>query len=159
MTVNCGEFLKHTLSNCDGELRWISSHTLRNCDGKLLWISKIYLNAKVSQLLLECYFLLFEPKIFLHDIVINKSNDLPSKQHESQTSETHDCRSSSRNVRQPKFEKSQSHNTLHFIQSQCYTTLHFIQERCLTIICFKKQKGRKIKAGYFMHLLTFITST
>ena len=35
----------------------------------------IYLNAKVSQLLLKCYFLLFEPNIILHDIVINNSND------------------------------------------------------------------------------------
>ena len=52
----------------------------------------IYLNAKVSQLLLKCYFLLFEPNILLHDIVINKSNDLPSEQHENQTSETYDCR-------------------------------------------------------------------
>ena len=98
----------------------------------------IYLNAKVSQLLLKCYFLLFEPNILLYDIVINKSNDLPSKQHENQTSETSDCRSSTRNVRQPKFEKSQSYNTLHFIESQCYTTLHFIRKRCLTIICFQK---------------------
>ena len=46
----------------------------------------VYLNAKVSQLLLKCYFFLFEPNILLHDIVINKSNDLPSKQHENQTS-------------------------------------------------------------------------
>ena len=38
--------------------------------------SNIYLNAKVSQLLLKCYLLLFEPNILLHDIVINKSNDL-----------------------------------------------------------------------------------
>ena len=30
-----------------------------------------YLNAKVSQLLLKCYFLLFEPKILRHDIMIN----------------------------------------------------------------------------------------
>ena len=119
----------------------------------------IYLNAEVSQLLLKCYFLLFEPNILLHDIVINKSNDLPSKQHEHQTSETYDCRSSTRNVRQPKFEKSESYNTLHFIESQCYTTLHFIRKRCLTIICFQKQKGRQIKAGYLMHLLKFITST
>ena len=51
----------------------------------------IYLKAKVSQLLLKCYFLLFEPNILLHDIVINKSNDLPSKQHGIQTSETYDC--------------------------------------------------------------------
>ena len=119
----------------------------------------IYLNAKVLQLLLKCYFLLFEPKILLHDIVVNKSNDLPSKQHENQTSETYDCRSSTRNVRQPKFGKSQSYNTLHFIESQCYSTLHFIRKRCLSVICFQKQKGRQIKAGYFMHLVTFITST
>ena len=117
----------------------------------------IYLNAKVSQLLLKYCFLLFEPNILLHGLVINKStcNDLPSKQHENQTSETYDCRSSTRNVTQPKFVKSQSYNTLHFIESQCYTTLHFIRKRCLTVICFQKQKG----AGYFMHLLTFITST
>ena len=119
----------------------------------------IYFNAQVSQLLRKCYFLLFEPNILLHDIVINKSNDLPSTQHENQTSETYGCRSSTRNVRQPKFEKSQSYNTLHFIESQCYTTLHFILKRCLTFICFQKQKGRQIKAGYFMHLVTFITST
>ena len=40
-------------------------------------LSILYLNAKVLQLLLKCYFLLFEPNILLHDIVINKSNDLP----------------------------------------------------------------------------------
>ena len=107
----------------------------------------IYLNAKVSQLLLKCYFLLLELKNLLHDIMINKSNDLPSKQHENQTSETYDCRSSTRNVRQPKFEKSQSYSTLHFIESQCYTTLHFIRKRCLTVICFQNQKGRQIQAG------------
>ena len=119
----------------------------------------IYLNAKVSQLLLKCYFLLFEPNILLHDIMINKSNDLPSKQHENQTGETYDCRSSTSYVRQPKFEKSQSYTTLHFIESQCYTILHLIQKKCLTVICLKKQKGRQIKAGYFMHLVMFITST
>ena len=108
----------------------------------------IYLNAKVSQLLLKCYFLLFKPNILLHDIVINKSNVLPYKQHENHASETYGCQSSTRNVRQPKFEKSQSYNTLHFIESQCYITLHFIRKRCLTVICFQKQKGRKIKAGY-----------
>ena len=122
-------------------------------------ITYIYLNAKVSQLLLKCVFLLFEPNILLHDIVINKSNDLSSKQHENQTRETYDYRSSTKNVRQPKFEKSQSYNTLHFNESQCYTTLHFIRKRCLTVICFQKKKGRQIKAGYFLHLVTFITST
>ena len=60
----------------------------------------IYLNAKVSQLLLKCYFLIFDQNILLRDIVINKSNDLPSKQNENQTSETYDCQSSTRNVRQ-----------------------------------------------------------
>ena len=119
----------------------------------------IYLNAKVSQLLIKCLFLLFEANILFHDIVINKSNYSPSKQFENQTSETYDCRSATSNVRQPKFEKSQSYNTLHFIKSQCYITLHFIWKRCLTIICFQKQKGRQIKVGYLMHLLTFITST
>ena len=71
--------------------------------GPLLFLVYIYFNAKVSQLLLKCYFLLFEPNVLLHDIVINKSNDLPSKQHENQNSETYNCRSSTRNVRQPKF--------------------------------------------------------
>ena len=84
----------------------------------------IYLNAKVSQLLLKCYFLPFDPNTLLRDIVINKSNDLPSKRHENQTSEAYNCRSSTRNVRQPKFEKSQSYNTLHFIEPQSYNTLH-----------------------------------
>ena len=124
---------------------------------KIACASAIYLNAKVSQLLLKCYFLLFVPKFLLHNI--NKSNDLPSKQHENQTSETYDCRSSTRNVRQPKFEKSQSYNTLHFIESRCYTTLHFMRKMCLTVICFQNQKGRQIQAGDFMHLDTFITST
>ena len=109
----------------------------------------VYLNAKVTQLLMKCYFLLFETKILFYDIVINKSNYSPSKQHENQTSETYDCPSATRNVRQPKFEKSQSYNTLHFIGSQCYTTLHFIRKRCLTIINFQKQKGRYIKSGLF----------
>ena len=75
----------------------------------------VYLNAKVSQLLLKYYFLLFDQNISLRDIVIDKSNDLPSIQHEHQISKTYDCRSSTRNVRQPKFEKLQSYNTLHFI--------------------------------------------
>ena len=73
--------------------------------------------------------------------MINKSNDLPSKQHENQTGETYDCRSSTRNVRQPKFEKSQSYNTLHFIESQCNTTLHSIRKRCLTVM-FSKSEGQ-----------------
>ena len=119
----------------------------------------IYLNAKVLQLFLKCYFHLFEPNVLLHDIVINKFNGLSSKQHENKTSEPYDCRSSTRNERQPQFKKSQSYNTLHFIELQCYTTLHFIWKRFLTVICFQKQTGRQINAGYFMHLVTLITST
>ena len=107
----------------------------------------IYLNAKVSQLLLKCYFVLFEPNILLHDNVINKSNDLPSKKNMN----IRPLRLTIADLQQPKFEKSQSNNTLHFIESQCYTTLHFIWKRCLTIIGFQKQKGRQIKAGYFIH--------
>ena len=103
----------------------------------------IYLNAKVSQLILKCYFLLFEPNILLHDIVINKSNDLPFKQHETQTSETYDCRSSTRYVRQPKFEKSQSYNTLHFIESHCYTTPYIIySEKVFSRYLFSKAEGQ-----------------
>ena len=43
----------------------------------------LYLNAKVSQLLLKCYFLFFDQNILLYDIVIDKSNDLPSIQHKN----------------------------------------------------------------------------
>ena len=88
-------------------------------------------------------FPLFEPNVLLHDVVIKKSNDLPSKQHENQTSETYDCRSSTRNERQPKFEKSQSYNTLHFIELQCFTTLHFIRKR------FKKTEGQTNQSRLF----------
>ena len=88
---------------------------------KFAW-GNIYLNAKDSQLLLKCYFLLFEPKILLHDIMINKSNDVPSKQHENQTSETYDCRSSTRNVSQPKFGKSQ----LQYLTFYRVTELHHL---------------------------------
>ena len=45
---------------------------------RLIARTPLYLNAKVSQLLLKCYFLQVEPNILLHGIVINKSNDLPS---------------------------------------------------------------------------------
>ena len=90
---------------------WLTYNLKAYCKILNILTLYIYLNAKVSQLLLKCYFLLFEPNILLHDIVINKSNNLPSKQHENQTSEIYDCRSSTRNVRQPKFEKSQSYIT------------------------------------------------
>ena len=74
--------------------------------------------------------------------MINKSNDLPSKQHENQTSETYDCRSLTRNVRQPKFEKSQSYNTLHFIKSQCYIHLTFYSEMVFNRYLFSKSEGQ-----------------
>ena len=73
--------------------------------------------------------------------MINKSNDVPSK-HENQTSETYDCRSSTINVSQPKFGKSQSYNTLHFIESQCYTTLHFYSENVFNRYLFSKSEGQ-----------------
>ena len=81
--------------------------------------------------------------------MINKSNNLPSKQHENQTSETYDCRSSTRNVRQPKFEKSQSYNTLHFIESQCYTTLHFFSEKVFDRYLFSKSEGQTNPSRFF----------
>ena len=100
---------------------------------------EIYLNAKVSQLVLKCYFFLFELNILLHDIMINKSNDLQSKQHENQTSETYDCRSSTKNVRQPKFEKSQSYNTLHSIGSVLHH-LTFYLEKVFNRYLFSKSE-------------------
>ena len=103
---------------------------------------RIYLNAKVSQLLLKCYLLLFDPNISLRDIVIDKSNNLPSIQHENQTSETKDCRSSTRNVRQPKFKKSQSYNTLHFIRVTELQHLTFNSENKFNHYLFSKAEGQ-----------------
>ena len=104
----------------------------------------IYLNAKVSQLLLKCYFLLFEPNILLYDIVISKFNDMPSKQHENQTSKTYDSRPSTKNVRQPKFEKSQSYNTLHLIESVLHHNT-FYSEKVLNRYLFSKAEGQTNK--------------
>ena len=81
--------------------------------------------------------------------MINKTNDLPSKQHGNQTSETYDCRSSTRNVRQPKFEKSQSYIPLHLIESQCYTTLNFTQKKVLSRYLFPKAKGQTNQSRLF----------
>ena len=39
VTMNCVEFLKHTLSNCDGKYIEFLEHVLSNCDGELRWIS------------------------------------------------------------------------------------------------------------------------
>ena len=109
----------------------------------------IYLNAKVLQLLLKSCFLLYDQNIVLRDIVIDKSNDLPSKQHENQTSETYDCRSLTRKVRQSKFEKSQSYNTLHFIKSQCCNTLHFIQKKVFNHYLLSKAEGQTNQSRLF----------
>ena len=73
--------------------------------------------------------------------MINKSNDLPSKQHENQTSETYDCRSSTRNVRQPKFEKSQ----LQYLTFYRVTVLHhlrFYSEKVFNRYLFSKSEGQ-----------------
>ena len=83
--------------------------------------------------------------------MISKSNDSPSKQHENQTSETYDCRSSTRNVRQPKFEKSQSYNTLHFNESQCYNVHHLISysEKVFNRYLFSKAEGQTNQSRLF----------
>ena len=73
--------------------------------------------------------------------MINKSNDLPSK-HENQTSETYDCRSSTRNVRQPKFEKSQSYSTLHFYRVTVLHHLTFYSEKVSNRYLFSKSEGQ-----------------
>ena len=92
-------------------------------------MDRIYLNAKVSQLLLKCYFLLFEPNILLHCILINKSNDLPSK---------------NMKIRPVRL-------TIADLQQEMLGNPNLKS-------CFQKQKGRQIK-GYLMHLVTSITST
>ena len=81
--------------------------------------------------------------------MINKSNDSPSKQHENQTSETYDCRSSTRNVRQPKIEKSQSYNTLHFIESQSLHHLTFDSEKVFNHYLFSKSEGQTNQSRLF----------
>ena len=74
--------------------------------------------------------------------MIDKSNDLPSISHENQTSETYDCRSSTRNVRQPKFKKSQSYNTLHFIRATELQHLTFYSENVFNRYLFSKAEGQ-----------------
>ena len=123
---------------------------------KFAW-GNIYLNAKDSQLLLKCYFLLFEPKILLHDIMINKSNDVPSKQHENQTSETYDCRSSTINVSQPKFGKSQSYNTLHFIRATELQYLTFYRVTELQYLTFYRVTELQYLTFYRVTELQYLT--
>ena len=91
----------------------------------------------------------FEPNILLHDIAITKSNDLPSKQHVNQTSETYDCRSSTRNVRQPKFEKSQNYSTLHFIDVTVLYHLTFYLEKVFNRYLFSKAEGQTNQSRLF----------
>ena len=81
--------------------------------------------------------------------MINKSNDLPSKQHENQTGETYDCRSLTRNVRQSKFEKSQSYNTLHFIDVRVLHHLTFYLEKVLNRYLFLKAVGQTNQSRLF----------
>ena len=87
--------------------------------------------------------------MLLRDIVITKSNDLPSKQHVNQTSETYDCQSSTRNVRQPKFEKSQSYNTLHFIDVTVLYHLTFYSEKVFNRYLFSKAEGQTNQSRLF----------
>ena len=81
--------------------------------------------------------------------MINKSNDLPSKQHENQTSETYHCRSSIRNVRQPKFETSQSYNTSHFIDVTVLHHLTFYSEKVFDRYLFSKAVGQTNQSRLF----------
>ena len=92
----------------------------------------IYLNAKVSQHLLKCQFLLSDPNISLGDNVIDKSLVcLPYMKIIT-------MRLMVAELQLKKFEKSQSYNTL-----------HVIRKRFLTSICLQKQKDRQIKPGLF----------
>ena len=53
--------------------------------------NKNILKRKSFATLSKLLFPSFDTNILLRDIVINKSNDLPSKQHENQNSETYSC--------------------------------------------------------------------
>ena len=66
-----------------------------------------------------------------------------------QTSETYDCRSSTRNVRQPKFEKSQSYNTLHFIRVTELQLLTFYSEKVFNPYLFSKAEGQITQISLF----------
>ena len=112
---------------------------------------KIYANIlkrKSFATLTKMLFPFFEPNFLLHDIVINKANDMPSKQHENQTNETYDCRSSTRNVRQPKFEKSQ----LQYLTFNRGTVLHhftFDSEKVFNHYLFSKAEGQTSQSRLF----------
>ena len=72
--------------------------------------------------------------------MIDKSNGLPSIQHENQTGETYSCCASTRNVRQPKFEKSVTIPNI-LIELQSYNIYIFLKKlfnHCL----FSKTEGQ-----------------
>ena len=73
--------------------------------------------------------------------MINKSNDLPSKQYENLTSETYDCRSSTRNVRQPKFEVTEL-QYLTFYQVTVLQHFTFYSEKVFNHYLFSKAEGQ-----------------
>ena len=80
--------------------------------------------------------------------MINKSNDLLSKQHENPTSETYDCRSSTRNVRQPKFEVTE----LQYLTIYRVAVIHhltFYSENVFNRYLFSKSEGQTNPSGLF----------
>ena len=79
--------------------------------------------------------------------MINKSNDLPSKQHENNTSETLGCRSSTRNVKQPKFEKY-----LTFYRVTVLHHLTFYSEKVFNRYLFSKAEGQTNQSRLFYAL-------
>ena len=64
-------------------------------------IVNIYLNAKVSQHLLKCLFLLFDPKFSLDNNAIDNSSYLLCIQHENQSDMINGRRALTRILRQP----------------------------------------------------------
>ena len=80
--------------------------------------------------------------------MINKSSDLPYLQHENQTSETSDCRSSTRNVRQPKFKVTE----LQYLTFYRVTVLHhliFYSEKVFNRYLFSKIEGQTNQSRLF----------
>ena len=81
--------------------------------------------------------------------MLNKSNDLPSKQHENQTSETYDCGSSTRNVKQPKFEKVTELQYLTFYRVTVLYHLTFYSEKVFNHYLFSKAEGQTNQSRLF----------
>ena len=88
--------------SCRVDGLWSASPVICFLRGMLIFMNRFnnqtILKRKSFATLTKMLFPSLEPNILLHDIVITKSNNLPSKQHVNQTSETYDCRSATKKM-------------------------------------------------------------